>query len=88
MKGAVVRLMGLASYATVIAWCVWQLPAALPFVAPAAAVGALLHVVKGRPWLGVVAFVVLVVALPILLVPALGTGAFSDLADWFDSPQW
>ena len=32
--------------------------------------------------------VVLVVALPFLLAPALGTGAFSDLADWIDEPQW
>jgi hypothetical protein len=26
--------------------------------------------------------------LPFLLVPALGAGAFSDLADWISSPQW
>jgi hypothetical protein len=31
---------------------------------------------------------VLVVVLPFLLAPALGTGAFSDLSDWIDEPQW
>ena len=82
------RLTGLVLYAAVIAWCVWQLPASLPFVAPAAVAGVILHGVKGRPWLGLLAFVVLVVALPVLLIPALGTGTFSDFADWFDSPQW
>lgn len=43
---------------------------------------------RGRPWLGMLAFAVLVVALPRLLAPALGTGAFSDLADWINDPQW
>ncbi|MDZ5663722.1 hypothetical protein SFC79_18245 [Nocardioides sp. S-58] len=62
--------------------------ASLPFVAPAAAGGLVLHGVKGRPWLGMLAFAVLVVVLPVLLAPALGTGAFSDLAEWVNDPQW
>jgi hypothetical protein len=87
-RGAAVRLVGLVLYGAVVAWCAWQLPAALPFVAPAAAAGVVLHGVKGRPWLGGLAFVVLVVVLPLVLAPALGTGAFSDLADWINDPQW
>ncbi|WP_210502443.1 hypothetical protein [Nocardioides xinjiangensis] len=83
-----VRLVGVALYAGAVAWCARQLPAALPFVVPAAAAGLVAHGVKGRPWLGLLAFVVLVVALPFMLAPALGAGAFSDLADWFDDPQW
>src|SRR5688572_26590551 len=31
-----VRVVGVALYAAIVAWCVWQLPASLPFVAPAA----------------------------------------------------
>ncbi|NPD06849.1 hypothetical protein HN031_19410 [Nocardioides sp. zg-1308] len=83
-----VRLVGVALYCGVVAWCAWQLPASLPFVAPAAAGGLVLHGVKGRPWLGMLAFAVLVVVLPVLLAPALGTGAFSDLAEWVNDPQW
>lgn len=75
-------------YAALVAWCAWQLPAALPFVAPAAAVGLLLHGVKGRPWLGALGFVLVVALLPVLLGPALRTGAFSDLAEWINDPQW
>lgn len=66
--------------------CWWQLPASLPFVAPAAVAGMVLHGVKGRPWFAMLAFAVLVVALPVILAPALGTRAFSDLADWITTP--
>lgn len=83
-----VRLAGFALYTAVVAWCAWQLPTSLPFVVPAAGAGLVLHGVKGRPWLGLVAFVVLVVALPVLLLPALGTGTFSDFGTWFEDPQW
>ena len=83
-----VRLSGVLLYVAVIAWCWWQLPASLPFVAPAAAAGMVLHGLKGRPWLGILAFSVLVVALPMLLSPALRSGAFSDLANWLNDPQW
>ena len=82
------RLLGIVLYAAVVAWCSWQLPTSLPFVVPAAVCGVILHGLKGRPWLGLLSFVVLVVALPLLLAPALGTGAFSDLADWIAEPQW
>ncbi|WP_210443424.1 hypothetical protein [Nocardioides sp. SYSU D00065] len=87
MRRLFARVLGLALYAAVVGWCGWQLPASLPFVGPAAAAGAALHGLKGRPWLGLTAFVVLVLALPVLLAPALGTGAFSDVADWFDRSQ-
>jgi hypothetical protein len=83
-----VRLVGLLLYAAVAAWCAWQLPTSLPFAVPAAAAGLVLHGVKGRPWLGALAFVVLVVALPKLLFPALGVGTFSDFGSWFEDPQW
>ncbi|MFC7362969.1 hypothetical protein [Nocardioides astragali] len=47
---------------------------------------------SGRPWLGLLACVVLVMALPLLLAPALRqrwcAGAFSELADWINDPQW
>lgn len=75
-------------YAAAVAWCAWQLPATLPFVVPAAAAGLVLHGVRGRPWLGAIAFVVLVVALPAVLAPALGMGSFSDLTRWINDPQW
>ncbi|WP_231249312.1 hypothetical protein [Nocardioides furvisabuli] len=83
-----VRVVGLALYGAVVAWCAWQLPTTLPFVVPAAAAGVLLHGVRARPWLGLVAFAVLVVVLPFLMAPALGTGALSDLAEWINDPQW
>ncbi|CAM3712044.1 hypothetical protein NOZE110980_12050 [Nocardioides zeicaulis] len=87
-RGLVVRLTGLVLYIAIVAWSAWQLPAALPFVVPAAAAGVALHGVRGRPWLGAIAFVVLVVALPAVLAPALGIGSFSDLTAWINDPQW
>ncbi|HEV2796613.1 MAG TPA: hypothetical protein VGV65_03255 [Nocardioides sp.] len=87
-RDAGVRIVGVLVYGAVIAWCWWQLPASLPFVAPAAAAAMVVQGVKGRPWLAMLVFAVLVVALPVLLAPALGTGAFSDLADWINDPQW
>lgn len=83
-----VRLVGFALYGAVVAWCAWQLPTTLPFVVPAAVAGVLVHGVKARPWLGLSAFAVVVVALLFLLAPALGSGAFSDLAEWINDPQW
>ena len=88
MRALGIRVVGVALYVGIVAWSAWQLPATLPFVVPAAVAGVVLHGIKGRQWWGLVAFVVLVVALPFLLAPALGTGAFSDLADWIDEPQW
>jgi hypothetical protein len=83
-----VRLTGLLLYVAVVAWSAWQLPTSLPFVVPAAVAGLLLHAMKGRPWLGLILFVILVVGLPALLAPALGVGTFSDFGNWFDSWQW
>jgi hypothetical protein len=79
-----VRFAGLVVYSATVAWAWWQLPATLPFVVPAAVLGGgVLHVVKGRPRLGLLAFTVIVVVVPLLLWPALGTGTFSDLTDGF-----
>ena len=76
--------MGLVFYGAAVAWAWWQLPATLPFVVPAAVLGGgVLHVVKGRPWWGLLVFTIIVVAVPLLLWPALGTGTFSDLTDGF-----
>lgn len=79
-----VRLTGLVVYAGIVAWAWYQLPQTLPLVVPGAVVGGgFLPVVKGQPWLGLLAFVVIVVAVPLLLWPALGTGTFSDLTESF-----
>ena len=74
------RLTGLLLYAATVAWCAFQLPDTLPFVVPGAVLGGgLLHVWKGRPWLGLLVFVVVVAVVPALLWPAMATGLFSDL---------
>jgi hypothetical protein len=87
-RAVATAVTGLLLYTGVVAWSAWQLPATLPFVAPAAVAGAALHAVKRRPVLGLLAFGVLVAGLPFLLAPALGTGALSDLAEWINDPQW
>jgi hypothetical protein len=77
------RIVGIVLYVGIVAWAWWQLPNTLPFVVPAAVIGGgWLHVVRGRPWWGVVVFAIIVVAVPVLLWPALGTGTFSELTDW------
>ncbi|GAA1477162.1 hypothetical protein GCM10009623_16080 [Nocardioides aestuarii] len=79
-----VRLAGLIFYGAAVAWAWWQLPQTLPFVVPAAVLGGgVLHVGKGRPWWGLLIFGLVVVVVPVLLWPALGTGTFSDLTDSF-----
>jgi hypothetical protein len=84
VHGLGVRVVGLVFYGAAVVWAWWQLPATLPFVVPAAVLGGgLLHVVKGRPWWGLIVFTVIVVAVPLLLWPALGTGTFADLTDGF-----
>ena len=78
-----VRLSGLVLYAAAVWWCQYALSDALPFVVPGAVLGGgVLHVWKGRPWLGLAVFVFFVVAFPALLWPALGTGTFLDMTDW------
>jgi len=69
-------------YTGAVAWAWYQLPQTLPFVVPGAVLGGgILHVLKGRPWLGLAVFTLVVVAVPLLLWPALGTGTFTDLTD-------
>ncbi len=79
-----VRVFGLLLYAGVVAWAWWQLPETLPFVILGAGLGGgLLHVIKGRPWLGFAVFAVTVFVAPRLLWSAFGMGALSDLSDMF-----
>jgi hypothetical protein len=59
-----------------------QLPDAIPFVVPGAVLGGgVLHVWKGKPWLGLVVFATIVFVVPLLLWPSLTTGFFSDLTN-------
>lgn len=75
-----VRLIGAVLYSAAVAWCAYQLPTSLPFVVPGAVLGGgILHVWKGRPWLGLIVFTVIVVAVPMLLWPSMATGTFADL---------
>jgi hypothetical protein len=77
-----VRITGALLYCAVVAWCTYQLPTSLPFVVPGAVLGGgILHVWKGRPWLGLMVFTVVVVAVPALLWPSMTTGTFADLTD-------
>ncbi len=77
-----VRATGLLLYGAVVAWCAYQLPDTVPFVVPGAMLGGgILHVWKGRPWLGLVVFAVIVAVVPVLLWPSVLTGAFSDLTE-------
>lgn len=76
------RLVGLVLYAAVVAWCAYQLPTSLAFVVPGAVLGGgVLHVWKGRPWLGLLVFTIIVVVVPALLWPSMATGTFADLTD-------
>jgi hypothetical protein len=77
-----VRVTGLVLYAAAIVWCAHQLPTSLPFVVPGAVLGGgVLHVWKGRPWLGLLVFTLVVAVVPALFVPSMTTGWFSDLTD-------
>src|SRR3954447_2977653 len=82
VRAVQVRLAGIVLYCAAVAWCAYQLPDSLPFVVPGAVLGGgVLHVWKGRPWLGLVVFAVIVVLVPALLWPSLATGAFADVTD-------
>lgn len=81
-RAASVRITGLVLYSGVVVWCAYALTEALPFVVPAAVLGGgVLHAWKGRPLLGLTVFALIVVAVPRLLLPAVGVGALSDLVD-------
>jgi hypothetical protein len=75
------RVTGLVLYAAAVAWCASQLPTSLAFVVPGAVLGGMLHVWKGRPWLGLLVFTVVVVVVPALFWPSLLTGTFAGLTD-------
>jgi hypothetical protein len=77
-----VRLTGIVLYGAAVAWCAHQLPDSLPFVVPGAVLGGgLLHVWRGRPWLGLLVFAVVVAVVPLLWWPSMLTGTFADLTD-------
>lgn len=79
-----VRLAGVLLYAAAVAWTALQMRDALVFVVPAAVLGGgLLHVWKGRPWWGLIVFTVVVVALPLVMTPALGAGFWTNLRQGF-----
>jgi hypothetical protein len=82
-----IRVTGAVLYAAAVAWCAYQLPSSLPFVAPAAVLGGgILHVWRGRPWLGLFVFAIIVVAVPALLWPSMMTGTLSELTDGLQRP--
>lgn len=73
------RLWGVPIYGGILAWCLLQLPTAAVFVVPAVVVGVVLHVLRGRPVLGALAFLVIVVVAPALFWPSIATDAFDGL---------
>jgi hypothetical protein len=77
-----VRVFGVLLYGAVVAWCAYQLPDTVAFVVPGAVLGGgVLHVWKGRPWLGLLVFAIIVVIVPALLWPSVLTGALTDVTD-------
>lgn len=76
------RLWGLLAYAGIVVWCLVAIPTAAAFVVPAAAVGAVLHVLRGRPVVGGLVFVLIIAIAPLLLWPAMGTEVLDDLASY------
>jgi hypothetical protein len=77
-----IRITGAILYCAVVAWCAYELPTSLPFVILGAVLGGgVLHVGKGHPWLGLVVFAIIVVAVPALRWPAMTTGTLADLTD-------
>ena len=78
------RLTGAVLYAAVVAWCAYQVPTSLAFVVPGAVLGGgVLHVWKGRPWLGLLVFTIVVAVVPALFWPSMTTGTLSDLTKGF-----
>lgn len=68
-----VRLTGLVLYAGIVAWAWYQLPQTLPFVVPVAVVGGgFLHVVRARPWLGMLVLTVILCPCRCCSVPLSG----------------
>ena len=79
-RAASMRVTGLVFYGAVVAWCAYALHGSLAFVIPGAVLGGgVLHVWKGRAWLGLAVFALIVVVVPLLLLPALGVGTFADM---------
>lgn len=77
------RLWGIPIYGGILAWCLLQLPTAAVFVVPAVVVGLVLHVLRGRPYLAALAFLVIVVVAPALFWPSIATEALDELTSRF-----
>ncbi len=83
-KGAIsTRLWGVVIYGGVLAWCLLQLPTAATFVVPAVAAGLILHVVRAKPILAALAFIVIVVVAPALFWPSMLTDAMDGVSSFF-----
>ncbi|HEY1133073.1 MAG TPA: hypothetical protein VGE77_00720 [Nocardioides sp.] len=76
------RLWGVPIYGGILAWCLLALPTAAVFVVPAVVVGAVLHVLRGRPIVGGLAFVTVVVVAPALFWPSIATDALDAVVSY------
>ena len=76
------RIIGLAFYAGAVTWCALKMPTSLTFVVPGAVVGCFVHVVKGKPWLGLLAFLLIVALTPLLFWPSMLTDTLARLTNW------
>lgn len=74
------RFIGLVVYAGIVAWSWVFMPSVFLFVLPGALIGAYMQTVRARPLIGAALFVLIVVVVPALLLPAGLTGDFSELS--------
>lgn len=75
-----IRVLGLIGYSAVLCWFGWKSPDTLFALVPAAAVGGgILHLWKGRVWLGLAVFLMLTLLIPLLIAPAQVSGFFADI---------
>ncbi|WP_340539568.1 hypothetical protein [Nocardioides sp. GXZ039] len=66
-------------YGAIGVWCVLLLPSAVTFVIPAAVAAGVIHVVRGRPYLAALVFLLIVIAAPLLFWPSISTDVLDDL---------
>ena len=77
-----VRLLGIALYSGIVAWAGIQIPTSLTFLVPAAVIAGYLHVIRGRPWIALLAFSTITVVAPLIFWPSLLTDALGRLTDF------
>ncbi|MBU1801862.1 MAG: hypothetical protein KKA97_06425 [Actinobacteria bacterium] len=70
-------------YGGIVVWSLWQLPTSAVFVVPAAVAAVVLHVVRGRPYVAAVVFLLIVVVAPALFWPSMTTDVIDDLGSRF-----